>query len=123
VNEQPAITVPYVVHEEVPAPRLVLMEVTLTGYCPCTKCTGKNGPWNKRTTRYGDLAIVCDGVAADPGVLVPRSRIYIPGIGWREVDDIGGDIKGHRLDVRFPDHESALRFGIHRKVIVGVLVA
>jgi 3D (Asp-Asp-Asp) domain-containing protein len=55
-------------------------------------------------------------VATDPRTIPTGSRLDIPGIGsWLPADDIGGAIKGNRIDVRFNDHKSAMLFG--RKVL------
>jgi 3D (Asp-Asp-Asp) domain-containing protein len=59
-------------------------------------------------------------VAADPTVLPMGSMLTVPGYGKLEsgeepivpVLDIGGAIKGERLDVLFPTHEEALKWGV-----------
>ena len=60
-------------------------------------------------------------VAADSRVLPLGSMITVPGYnGDRIVPvlDRGGKIKGNRLDVLFPTHESALKWGVRRVKIV-----
>jgi 3D (Asp-Asp-Asp) domain-containing protein len=37
--------------------------------------------------------------------------MYVPGYGWGTVQDIGGAIKGNRLDVWFKTVEEAKRWG------------
>jgi 3D (Asp-Asp-Asp) domain-containing protein len=39
-------------------------------------------------------------------------RLYIPGYGVGRVEDIGGAIKGRHIDIWFPSHEEALRWGV-----------
>ena len=56
-------------------------------------------------------------VAADTSVLPFRTIITVPGYnGGRPVQvlDRGGKIKGHRLDVLYPTHETALQWGAQR---------
>ncbi|MGE5553891.1 MAG: ubiquitin-like domain-containing protein [Betaproteobacteria bacterium] len=61
------------------------------------------------------------GIAAvDPRVIPLRSRLYIPGYGEALAGDIGGAIKGNRIDLCFDTYEEAIRFG-KRKVEVYVL--
>ena len=54
-------------------------------------------------------------VAADPKVLPLGSLVSVPGYDFGEVVpvlDVGGAIKGARLDVLFPTHEEAVRWGV-----------
>jgi 3D (Asp-Asp-Asp) domain-containing protein len=56
-------------------------------------------------------------VAADPRVLPMGSMISVPGYDANRIVpvlDIGGAIKGNRLDVLFPTHEQARQFGKRR---------
>lgn len=48
-------------------------------------------------------------VAADTSVIPMGTKIYIEGVGEREVQDRGGAIKGNRLDVAMTSHQDALR--------------
>ena len=53
-------------------------------------------------------------VAADPRVLPYGSMITVPGYGSGRIVpvlDCGGAIKGNRLDVLFPTHEQAVKWG------------
>ena len=94
-------------------PRTVRMMVT--GYCPCRVCCEDWGGWNETAT--GDDARIYDGVAADPRLLPYRTRLRIPGVGIREVDDTGGAMRQSakkgvtHIDVRFASHKEAKRFG------------
>jgi 3D (Asp-Asp-Asp) domain-containing protein len=54
-------------------------------------------------------------VAADPKVLPLGSLLSVPGYDDGSVVpilDVGGAIKGNRLDVLFPTHEIAMEWGI-----------
>ena len=55
-----------------------------------------------------------DQLVAAPKSIPFHTWIYIPGYsdGHVEVLDRGGSIKGKRLDLLFPDHQSALNWGV-----------
>ena len=103
-----------------PKPRT--LQMTVTAYCPCKKCCGENA---QGITASGATAKANHSrfVAADTSRLAFRTRLSIPGYdGGRPVPilDRGGAIKGNRLDVFFPTHREALRWGV-RKLTVTVL--
>ncbi|MEG6586522.1 3D domain-containing protein [Dendrosporobacter sp. 1207_IL3150] len=50
-------------------------------------------------------------VAVDPSVIPLGTRLYIPGYGYAIADDIGGAIKGNRIDLAFESRSEALKFG------------
>lgn len=81
-------------------------EFTITYYCgedyPHV-CASGNG-----VTSSGAKAFDGVTVAADPNVIPEGTYIYIEGIGMRVVQDIGGAIKGNRIDVYVDTHEEAL---------------
>lgn len=96
-----------------------IIRMLVTAYCLCEQCCGK---WarvpGKRVTSIGDDANVFDGVAADPKLLPYRTKLDIPGIGIKEVDDTGGAMRKDaengicHIDVRFPSHQEARRWGV-----------
>ena len=58
------------------------------------------------------------GIAAvDPTVIPLGTRLYIPGYGYAVADDIGGAIKGNRIDLAFDSRRQALDFGIQRVTV------
>lgn len=92
-------------------PETVRMRVT--AYCPCKKCCGPNA---KGITASGKPVTTNGGkfVAADRSVPF-GTMISIPGYADGApvpVLDRGGAIKGNRLDVFFPTHAEALRWGV-----------
>ena len=80
----------------------------ITYYCACKQCCGKDNG----ITASG--AKVQEGVtvAADTSKLPFGTRIYIKGIGWRTVQDRGGAIKGNRLDIYIPSHNSPKPYNV-----------
>lgn len=105
----------------------VYMETT--GYCNCEKCCGyyrscwtcwmvpyvKNGPNKGKKKKIG---ITSDGSVAKKGTIAADitlypygTKIYIPGYGWGEVHDTGTAIKGNKIDLFFPSHKEALKWG------------
>jgi len=100
-------------------PRVRLMEIT--AYCPCSKCCGPNA---QGITASGKHISYNQGkfVAADTSILPFGTRLLIPGYAAEpvEVIDRGGAIKGDKLDVFFPTHEQALKWG--RQKMVPVLI-
>lgn len=101
--------VPAVAPVPVPTPVPVPWEVT--GYCPCSACCGE---WADGVTATGAPAVEGRTVAADWRVLPPGSRVRIPGLGWRVVEDRGGAIRGRRIDVFFASHDAAKLWGRKR---------
>jgi len=98
----------------------MLFEVT--AYCPCKKCCG---PKAHGVTASGRHVSHNDSqfVAADTSVLPMHSKIVVPGYatnGVVPVLDRGGAIKGNKLDVFFPTHEEARRWG-RQKLLVTVI--
>ncbi|WP_082415925.1 LysM peptidoglycan-binding domain-containing protein [Numidum massiliense] len=95
---------------------------TLTAYTAGPESTGKSpGDPDYGITASG--ARVQEGVtiAADPSVIPMGSVVYIEGIGRRVVQDVGGAIKGNRIDVYIPDLGTAQQFGVKSGVKVYLL--
>jgi 3D (Asp-Asp-Asp) domain-containing protein len=90
-----------------------LLRVTATAYCPCAICTDGDG----KTATGRDASK--RGVAVDPSVIALGARLDIPGAGaWIKADDVGGAIKGNRIDYRDENwtHDQAKAWG--RRVVV-----
>jgi 3D (Asp-Asp-Asp) domain-containing protein len=91
---------------------VIWMEVT--AYCPCKKCCG---PHAHGVTASGHTVYSNSGkfVAADLDRLPFGTRLSIPGYHAGQpvpVIDTGYAIRGNRLDVYFPSHEIAMRWGV-----------
>lgn len=96
------------------------MWMTVTAYSPdATSCgdsaDGMTATLHDVTTNASRL------VAADPRILRYGSLLSIPGYDDGlivPVLDCGSRIRGHRLDVLFPTHDQARRWGVRKMQIV-----
>ena len=50
-------------------------------------------------------------IAVDPSIIPLGTHVYIPGYGEAVAEDVGGAIRGHRIDVAFDSRAEALAFG------------
>lgn len=95
----------------------VVCGMKVTAYCLCGVCCEKWASNGTRKTSIGDDARIYDGVAADPKLLPYRTRLEIPEIGIKEVDDTGGGMRQdakrgiYHIDVRMPSHSAARQWG------------
>jgi len=104
----PAPVVRYPPHPQLSARKsLPSRRFLVTAYCPCRRCCGKID----RRTASGRIARSGRTVAADPALMPFGTRLAIEGLGERVVEDGGGAIQGHRLDVFFASHQEARAFG------------
>ncbi len=93
---------------------------TVTAYCPCKKCCGK---WAEFHRTASGLPLTYNGghlVAADTRVLPFHTRVRIPGYAGGQpvpVVDRGSAVKGKMIDVFFPTHEQAKRWGKKRLLV------
>lgn len=105
--------------------------VLVTGYCNCGKCCGWKRSWlgfGKPVYNYGKMkgkpkriGITVTGTRAQHGTIAADPKVYkfgthldVPGYGVGTVEDIGGSIKGRHIDVWFPTHAEAKKWGVRR---------
>lgn len=102
--------------------------VRVTGYCNCGECCGwrrswfglgrpvyargplKGKPKNVGVTTTGARAKT-GTIAADPRVFPFGTRLVVPGYGEGVVEDTGGAVVGRHIDVWFPTHAAARKWG------------
>ena len=96
--------------------RSVLAKVT--GYTPGIESCGK---FADGITSTGSNAWSPIGVAADPILLPYGTLVFIPGVGYREVDDTGSAMreawrnnKETHIDLRFQDLLEAKNWGVRQ---------
>ncbi|HEY3369028.1 MAG TPA: 3D domain-containing protein [Symbiobacteriaceae bacterium] len=91
------------------------LELSATGYT-----AGKESNPNGNGYTYTGMKAVHGVVAVDPNVIPLYTRLYIEGYGPAVAADIGGAIKGNRIDLCFDSLAEALSWG-RRTVTVYVL--
>lgn len=84
-----------------------VMEMLATAYAPFC-CPGVDGITSTgMRAGYGVVAV-------DPRVIPLGSRLFIEGYGYAVAGDVGGRIKGLRIDLGFDTTREARRFGVRR---------
>ncbi|NLC83158.1 MAG: hypothetical protein GX748_18445 [Lentisphaerae bacterium] len=108
-----------------------VMTMEVTGYCNCGICCGWERSWmglgppvhssGPNKGKHKEVGVTASGskaqhgtIAADTSVLPFGTIIYVPGYGYGRVEDRGGAIKGNKLDLWFPSHDAAKRWGRKR---------
>jgi 3D (Asp-Asp-Asp) domain-containing protein len=93
--------------------------MTVTAYSPDARSCGDSAD-GITATLHCVTTNAFKLVAADPRVLRYGSMISVPGYDQHQIVpvlDCGGKIKGNRLDVLFPTHEEARRWGTQRLLV------
>lgn len=97
-------------------------EFTLTAYTAGPESTGKSpGDPGYGITASGAEVQTGVTIAADPRVIPMGTKVFIEGVGTRVVQDIGGAIKGNRIDVYIPDLVKARQFGVKKGIDVFIV--
>lgn len=100
---------------------MIRRTILTTGYCKCQKCCS----WKRKGGRAVDFSgrpkkvgITASGTRARHGTIAADTRkypfgtvMYVPEYGYGRVEDRGGAIKGERIDLFFPSHGAALKWG------------
>lgn len=81
-----------------------------TGYYPGPECTGESADGLTATGKIATYGIV----AVDPKVIPLGTMLYVEGYGRAEAADVGGAIKGDRIDLCFRTYREALVYGRKR---------
>ena len=94
-----------------------LGEYTLTAYCPCTRCCGKDDG----ITATGTLAAEGRTIAVDPRVIPYGSRVLLIFPNGTQhtyiAEDCGSGVNGNHIDVFFSDHQAARVFGVQSAMV------
>ncbi|SDB82089.1 3D (Asp-Asp-Asp) domain-containing protein [Pelagirhabdus alkalitolerans] len=120
VNEQKEEHVDSETSSEEPAAEVVAssQEWTMTATAYTAECDGCNGITATGIDLNQDRSKKV--VAVDPNVIPLGSRVYVEGYGEAIAGDVGGAIKGHKIDIHVPTTEEALAWGV-RQVTVELL--
>lgn len=92
------------------------MTVTATAYtAQCDGCSGITYTGvNLLKNRQAKV------IAVDPKVIPLGTRVYVEGYGYATAEDIGGAIKGNRIDIHLPTKKEAYDWGV-REVSITIL--
>lgn len=111
---------PAFVEEVVEEPELVYLgEHMITHYCSCPICCDQYAE-NRPVDEYGnEIVYTASGaiaeagktIAVDPEVIPLGSTVYIDGKEY-VAEDVGGAIKGNRIDIYSSSHDEALKLGV-----------
>lgn len=92
------------------------MTVTATAYtAECDGCSGITYTGvNLLENRQAKV------IAVDPSVIPLGSKVYVEGYGYATAEDIGGAIKGNRIDIHLPTKKEAYAWGV-KEVSITIL--
>jgi 3D (Asp-Asp-Asp) domain-containing protein len=93
--------------------------MTVTGYSPDERSCGDSAD-GLTATMHSVTTNAMKMVAADTSVLPYGSMVSVPGYDTESIVpvlDCGGAIKGDKLDLLFPTHEEALKWGRQRVLV------
>jgi len=74
--------------------------VTATAYCEPGGHTSTG-----KTPQVGMIAV-------DPKIIPMHSRVYVEGYGFAVAEDVGGAIKGDKIDIYLESEEACMRWGV-----------
>ncbi len=60
-------------------------------------------------------------IAVDPRIIPLGTKLYIPGLGERIAEDVGGRIKGKRLDIFLPTVSHCRHFGVQSREVLAII--
>lgn len=107
-------------------PNWVTIKMNTSAYCPCQKCCDDWGKIpvssGKRKTPSGHTIHVGDKFVAAPRKYPFGTEMVVEGYAGGKivkVEDVGGAIKGNKLDLYFDSHQEALNYG-RKDVLVKV---
>jgi 3D (Asp-Asp-Asp) domain-containing protein len=112
----------------------VYSNLLVTAYCNCGTCCSWKRSWfgfgppvytsGRLKGRRKKIGITASGTRARRGTVAADTRLFpfgteleIPGYGKGVVEDTGGAIKGSHLDLWFPSHEQAKKWGRKRLMV------
>ncbi len=108
--------------------------VKTTAYCNCQKCCGWRRTWfgwgypvfasGRLAGRPKAVGVTAAGTIAQHGTAAVDRKVfpfgtvfYIEGYGYARAEDVGGAIGGKHLDLWFPSHEEALKWGVKMRLV------
>jgi 3D (Asp-Asp-Asp) domain-containing protein len=101
--------------------RIDISGFTVTAYCPGKCC---NGIWAGLTASGKSIEYYktrkINIAAVDPSVISLGSNFIYGGTVYHAVD-IGGKIKGRRIDILLPDHAQTVVFGVKQNQSITII--
>lgn len=90
----------------------VLKNVVMTAYSADFASTGKTEEHPQYGMTYSGTKVQ-EGrtIAVDPKVIPLGWWVYIEDVGFRRAEDIGGAVKGNKIDIYFDNEDYAKKFG------------
>lgn len=92
----------------------MITNLIVTAYCACKICCGPNAS-----------GLAANGQPPREGITIAASRsipfgtrIYIPSVGWRVVQDRLAKKYDSRIDVYFKSHQQAKKFGKRKEKVI-----
>lgn len=87
----------------------VVKEITVSASAYTANCNGCSGitATGINLKRNPDAKVI----AVDPSVIPLGTKVYVEGYGYAIAGDIGGSIKGNKIDVFFPTKSEAFKWG------------
>jgi uncharacterized protein YabE (DUF348 family)/3D (Asp-Asp-Asp) domain-containing protein len=100
----------------------IINNVTLTAYSDDFASTGKKTTDSQSGITYSGTTVQ-EGrtIAVDKNVIPIGWWVFIDGIGFRRAEDIGGAIKGNKIDIYFESSDYVNKFGLKRGYTVYVI--
>ena len=108
-------TTPIPTPTPVPTPTKTLIgNFEITFYCSCSRCSGG---W-RSATASGEVAKTNYTIAVDKDVIPLGSYVQIDDWGVYKAQDVGGAIKGNKIDVFIDNHTKCLELGRKKNIPV-----
>ncbi len=95
-------------------------EVEVTAYDAYSSQSINVKAWQDGKTALNRPAIPGRTIAVDPRIIPFDSLVFIPGFGWRVAEDVGGAIKGYKIDILMNTKGAAMQFGRKKMYILWV---
>jgi 3D (Asp-Asp-Asp) domain-containing protein len=76
--------------------------------------------WRDQRTALNRPAVSGRTIAVDPSIIPFDSLVFIPGTGWRLAEDVGGAIKGHKIDILHHSTRAAMKYGRKRLLVLWI---
>lgn len=116
---------------ERPFHRTRTVELLTTGYCNCGTCCSWERTWfgfgqpvysaGRLKGKPKKVGVTASGTKARRGTIAADTRMFpfgtrlrVPGYGVGTVEDVGGAVKNAHIDLWFPTHREAQRWGVRR---------